>query len=286
MRIVFTVFALGALLAGTPLLAQIPAALAAALALSACIATAGIATGSWSALAVATGALAAVSAAALAPVSPELAGAVMIVLLLAARSVRGRTDAIRGIAMLTALASGAASAAVVTHFAGAPIAIRAAAALVGGVIASLALLVPADDGVAWSLVHYAGEMPEAPRAVLLRAVALRRRVEGEIEGLGTNARRRLDRAWTSLEATTRSRLLARGATADVLDRRIASHVDALERAYAAADERFARTAGLDDKALHGVRLEADAMAAEASALAEVSEPDVDATPAEIRVLAD
>ncbi len=279
MRIVFTVFALGALLAGAPMLAHMPAALAAALALSACIATAGIASGAFSALAVATGALAAVSAAALAPVSPELAGGLMVALLLAARSVRGRSDAVRGIAVLTALASGAASAAVVTHFAGAPIAIRAAAVLVGGVVASLALLVPADDAIAWSLVHYAGEMGEAPRGVLLRAVALRRRVEGEIEGLGASARRRLDRAWTSLEGTARSRLLARGATAEVLDRRIASHVDALERAYAAADERFARTAGLDDKALHGVRLEADAMAAEASALAEVSDAETAAEPA-------
>lgn len=269
MRIVFTVFALGALLTGMPWLPQFPGVAAAVLAVTACVATACVATGSLSALAIASGALAAVCAVALGPVSPEIAGAVTVALIFAARGLRARTDALRGIAALTALASGAAGAVVVSHFGHASVAIQAAAMLVSGVSASLPLMVPADDAIAWSLVHYAAGMAGAPGAVLLRAVVLRRRVEGELEGLSTVARRRLDRAWTTLEAVSRSRLLARGATAGVLDRRIASHVDALERAYASADERIARAAGLDDNALHGLRLEADAMAAEASALAEL-----------------
>lgn len=270
MRFIGIVVALGLVLAGGAFLAPLPAVAAAVAAIVACVLASTLVAGRASALAIACGALAAVALHAVMPYSAGVSGSIVVALLFAARTVRGRSDTIRGIGLLTSLVSGAVAAAVVSHYADAAIGIRAAAVLVAGVLAALPLIVPTDDAVAWSLVNYAREVGDAPKATLLRAAALRRRVDGEIEGLSGLAQRRLEKAWAALESTARARVLARGASADVLDQRIASHVDALERAYAAADERLARSAGLDDKALHNVRLEADALAAEASALAEVT----------------
>jgi hypothetical protein len=281
MRFVGIVVALGLVLAGGAFLSPLPAIAAAAAAIVACVLASALVAARASSLAIACGALAAVVLHAVMPYSAGVSGSIVIALLFAARTVRGRSDTIRGVGLLTSLVSGAVAAAVVSHYAAAAIGIRAASVLVGGVLAALPLMVPTDDAVAWSLVSYAREVGETSKATLLRAAALRRRIDGEIEGLSGLAQRRLEKAWSALESTACARVLSRGASADVLDQRIASHVDALERAYAAADERLARSAGLDDKALHNVRLEADAFAAEAAALAEVvvDAPATEAGPA-------
>jgi hypothetical protein len=99
---------------------------------------------------------------------------------------------------------------------------------------------------------------------------LRRRLAGGPEGLSFRALRRLERAWAALVGAAAARATARGAGAEVLDKRIRAHVETLERLYAAADERLARVAGLDDGALAAAKLEGEALEAEASALAEVS----------------
>jgi hypothetical protein len=272
MRFVAIIASLGLVLGGAAFLSPLPAVAGAAAAIAACVLASVLVAGRASSLAIACGALAAVALHAVMPHSAGVSGSLVLAMIFTARTVRGRTDTIRGIAMLTSLVSGAVAASVVTHYADAAIGLRAASVLVAGVLAALPLLVPADDAVAWALVNYAREIGEGSKADLLRAAALRRRLDGEIEGLSHLAQRRLEKAWIALESTARARVLARGASAEVLDQRIASHVDALERAYAAADERLARSAGLDDKALHHVQLEADALAAEASALAEVASP--------------
>ncbi len=271
MRFALIVSALGLVIGGAGYLASLPLALAAAVAIAACIAASSLVSGRASSLSIAAGALAAVALSALSPSNASAAAAIAMATIFLPRTIRARTDTMRGLAFIGSLVAGASAGAIAAHYAHAPDAVLAAAALVAALIAALPLLVPADDAVAWSLAQYARESGDSSKASLLKAVALRRRVDGDIEGLGATAHGRLKRAWSALEAAARARVLARGASADVLDQRITSHVDALERAYAAADERFARTAGLDDKALRNVNLEADSMAAEASALAELAD---------------
>ena len=273
MRFALIVSALGLVIGGAGYLASLPLALAAAVAIAACIAASSLVSGRASSLSIAAGALAAVALSALSPSNASAAAALAMATIFLPRTIRARTDTMRGLAFIGSLVAGASAGAIAAHYAHAPDAVLAAAALVAALIAALPLLVPADDAVAWSLAMAAPNMRRicSSKASLLKAVALRRRVDGDIEGLGATAHGRLKRAWSALEAAARARVLARGASADVLDQRITSHVDALERAYAAADERFARTAGLDDKALRNVNLEADSLAAEASALAELAD---------------
>jgi hypothetical protein len=80
----------------------------------------------------------------------------------------------------------------------------------------------------------------------------------------------LESAWSALVDTARARATARSAASSLLDKRIARFVEVLERIYAAAEERAARAAGLDDKALLAAKMEGDRLEAEVSALVEVS----------------
>jgi hypothetical protein len=112
--------------------------------------------------------------------------------------------------------------------------------------------------------------PEPSRTILLRAALLRRRLSEPLEGMSWQAGRRLERAWNALVDVADARASVHGASADILDKRIRAHVDTLERLYAAADERVARVGGLEDKPLAEAALERDEMEAAASALAEVT----------------
>jgi hypothetical protein len=280
MRIIATVLFLGSALVAAPMLEFLGPAEAAGVSIIVGVVLAGLASEAFSPLSIALGALGAVAFNALAPYSPELAGGVLVTSALGARALRARTARWRGLHVLGALLSGCAAAAIANYYSQASFSIQAAAALVAGLVAAASILVPADDSIAYALVHLSGESPEPSRTELLRAAFLRRRVGEAPEGLSRMALKRLDRAWMTLVDAARGRLEATGATAEVLDKRIRAHVDALERLYTAANERIARAAGLTDEALAAARMEGEALQAEVAALTEVGENDV-ATPPEV-----
>jgi hypothetical protein len=269
MRTAATVLLLGAALVAAPSLSELEAGTAALLAIGVAVVLAGLACEAFSPLSTGLGALGALAHTALAPVSLPLAGSALMAFVLGARTARARTSPLRGAHLLVSIGTGGVAAWIAARYAGDEVSIQAAAGLVAGLLASAAMLVPVDDVVAHALARLAAEAPDPARAALLRAVALRRRVDGAPEGLSYRTSRRLERAWGTLVDAARARVQATGATAVLLDARIQSHVDALERIHAAADERLARAAGLDDRALTAARLEGEQLEAEVAALAEV-----------------
>jgi hypothetical protein len=273
MRIVAIVLALGAAALFGPRVAGIEPALAAAIAIAACVSLTTLIEGRVTTYGVAVGALAALGYCALLPVSRELAGAMSTALVLAPRALRGRNALLRGSHVLAALAGGGVASAIAQSFDHGRIAVQGAAVLVAGIVAAGAMAFPSDDAVGFALAQLAPELPDETRPHVLRALALRRSLaHDEDPGVSRRGRDRLERAWHALVEAARARLFAQGNSAALLETRIASHVDALERVYAAAGERQARVVGLDDKALTAARLEGDALLAEASALAEVDPP--------------
>jgi hypothetical protein len=279
MRIALSLLLLGAALVAAPSLPSLETPVAALLAVGVAVLLAGLVCEGFTPLSVGLGALGALAHGALLPLSAGIAGAALVACVLGARSLRARTDRLRGVHLLASLAAGGVAAALAAHFSGESAGVQAAAALVAGLLACLPLALPADDGVTHALVHCADEAPEPARTALLRAAQLRRRAGGVPEGLSRTAARRLERAWSVLVDTARARLEVRGGSGALFDARIESHVEALERFHRAADERLARAAGLDDHALHAARVESEQLEAEAAALADVAHGERTAGPA-------
>jgi hypothetical protein len=139
-------------------------------------------------------------------------------------------------------------------------------------LASLPLLVDADDPLAHALDEIASQVSEPAAASLHEGAELCRTVDATM--LDRAEAREARTTWRSLLslARTRSRLeRSRKLTTDKasmhgeavarrIDDRIAQHVKALARMYTAADEARAAEASLDDRALrtvesHGESLE-------------------------------
>jgi hypothetical protein len=270
MRPIASVIALGLALAALPYTSSLDALSGAAVTLAVGITAAVLASGR-SALSIAFGSLGALAYTYLAPKAPELAAAVFIAGAHAARSLRGRTLALRGAHALASLVAGLLAGLVLARYQGADLGVLAAAALVAGLLSAASLAIPVDDPTTFALAGLASESDEPTRSLLFRAVAVRRRVDvATMEVLPPKVAEQLETSWSALLETARARATARSAAASLLDKRVARFVEMLERIYTAAEERAARAAGLDDKALLQAKMEGDRLEAEVSALIEVS----------------
>ena len=270
MRPIATVIVLGLALAALPSIGALDALSGGALTLALGV-LAAVVTSGRGALSIALGALGALAYTYLARSAPELAAAVFIASAHGARALRGRNTALRGAQTLASLVAGLGAGYVLSRYAGADAGVLAAAALVAGLLAAAPLAIPADDPVTFALAGLASESDEPTRSMLLRAVAVRRRVDAAtIEVLPRKVTEQLESAWGALVETARARATARTAAALLLDKRIARFIEVLERIYTAAEERAARAAGLDERALLEAKSEGDRLEAEVSALIDVS----------------
>lgn len=273
-RGIATIALMGGALVGAPVLLGLPSAASAAVSIAAGVGVSTLACEGIGALTVAAGALAALSMNLLAD-DGAAAGAAFVALAFAPRSLRGRTARWRVAHGALSVAAGACAAWIASRYGGeGSAAVRAAAVMVAGLVASVTLLLPADDSVAWALASMARATPGSAGEHLLRAVALRRRVEGSpsIEALAEATAARLELAWralTDIAAQRVSMANLQGASVPVLDRRIEQHVEALERIHAAADERFARATGITDQRLADARVDGETLEIEVRALVEV-----------------
>lgn len=277
MNAMIRVLVLGAALSAWPVVLSRPAPLVALAAIAAGVAVAWSYEARVHALVVAAGALGALCLIAVGPWSAALGGAGLALLASAPRALRVDGARARGAHAALAVAGGALAATVGVRYGADPsAAVRAASLAVSGLLASLPLLVPAEDPIAHALASLASELGGDVAASLSGAAALRRRTaEGEVlQHLPAETLARIDAGWDSLHRTALRRAslgaeLAAGAA--VVDARIAAHVEVLERIHAAATERLARTLGLDDPGLAAAKLEREGIEAEVRALAEITE---------------
>jgi hypothetical protein len=236
------------------------------------VALASAASGGASALAVASGALGAFTSGILMGTSGAVAGACLVGLAFAERTlrVRGKTAKLAhvGVAVLGGGLAGTLS----TAYASAPPVVRCVSVIVAAVLVALPLLVDADDPIAHALDTAAGELPQAApaRAALHQGAELRRNAQ-EVP-LDPETARGVRQTWRSFLRLAEARVrLERGnrrsvaprvetgeavspadAVRKMVDQRIADHVTALARAYTAVDTAHAAELGLDDAALRSV----------------------------------
>jgi hypothetical protein len=209
------------------------------------------------ALAVAGGALGAFASGVLYEAGPALAGAALVGLCYAERTLRVRDKNSRIVHLILALGAGALAGYASSRYAGAELLVRGVVAAIAAVLAAAPLLVPADDSVAFALDELANDADDATATQLSRAAELRRSVDETL--LDRDADRDARRAWKNLLrlAQARSRLSRRAEQAPEavvrrLDQRIADHVSSLTRMYTAADAASAATLSLDDGTLANV----------------------------------
>jgi hypothetical protein len=218
------------------------------------------------ALAAAFGAGGAFASVVLGSVSPAAAGAALVGLAFAERTMRVRGGTARLVHVGAALVGGALAGSLSNAYAFSSPAVRIVAVLVAGVLVALPLLVDADDPVAYTLEGTASLVPEPAKKALLDGADLRRNVRDV--PLDTETTRHVRKTWSALlklaEARVRlERTRAVRAGADpstspaaavvaMVDAKIADHVTALSRAYTAADTVRAAELGLDDIALKNV----------------------------------
>jgi hypothetical protein len=273
MRSLLTVVFLGlALVAGVLFAhARLPASLLAAAIIAAGVALSVVASSTAEPLAVASGAIGALVAAWIAPGSPVLAGAVLVVAAFAARTARAPTPRQRALHAALSLAGGLGGSLCAASYAGSTLTGQLAAVVVAGLLASAALLVPVEDPLAFALGLVADDLSGAPRVTLARAAFLARLGAELRDALPADARRGLDRSLRALLALGRARARAHASAADVIDRQLVAHVNGIERLLSAATEADARAAGLSDTTLAAVQASGDDLAAQATALAEVDD---------------
>jgi hypothetical protein len=228
------------------------------------------ASGSASAVATTGGAIGAFSACLLGTVSGAVAGACLLGLAFAERTIRVRTPVARAAHMGVAVLGGALAGTLSSAYASSSGAVQGVSLLVGSVLAGLPLLVDADDPIAHTLERAAARLPESVARSLREGAMLRRLSDQAIAD--PSVRRGVPRTWQKLTklAETRLRLertgevrgvgpsndsrpaSARAAVVAMIDRTIADHVAALARAYTAVDTARAAAVGLDDEAARGI----------------------------------
>ncbi len=247
-----------------------------------------LASGNVQSLSVTTGALGAFGGGVLAPISPAAAGAVLVAAAFAERTTRVRSRTARAVHVLLALVGGGFAGGLSNAYTSASLSVFAVAAVVAGVLASLPLLVDADDSVAHALEQAAGLVAEPAKRALLDGAELRRnaadvpldrateaRVKTTWQSLLrlAQARIRLERSrpHALLAATTETSSPAPAADAvlGMVDQRIAEHVSVLARAYTAVDAVSAARVGLDDSALKNVESMGESLDEVSRALVEV-----------------
>ncbi len=221
------------------------------------------ASGSVNAVAAATGAIGAFAGGVLVTVSPAVAGAALVAMAYAERTVRVRGAVARAVHTGMALAAGALAGAAAHHFAGAGITVQLVMLVVAAVLVSLPQLVEADDPMAHTLDELADDVPAPTGAKLREGAELCRTVDADM--LDRETKKLARQTWRTLLklGQTRVRLeRARNQRLGVsshgeavrkrIDERIADHVDALARMYSAVDEAKAAEASLEDGALRTV----------------------------------
>lgn len=277
MNTVIRTLVLGAALLGAPHLLSLSALWVAVAAIALGVMVAWSLDGKLNALVLSAGAAASLALVLLLPTAPSLAGAVFLTIATLPRTLRASSDRGRAASSSLAFVGGAVGMIVVTHYgAETSFAVRAACLVVSGLVASLPTLAPADEHVAHEIDALASSLTGDVAATLSRAALLRRKFAGSeiLEQLPGETRTRIEAGWTSLLHTAGRRAslgaeLAAGAA--LIDTRIASHVDVLERIHSAAAERVARTLGLDDRGIDGASIEREGLEAEVRALAEITE---------------
>jgi hypothetical protein len=239
------------------------------------------ASGGANAVAMAYGAAGALAAGILSPGASVVGGSVLLAAAYAERTgrVRGRTAKLLHLA--GAAVSGAIAGAIVASFAHAPIGVRTVSVIVAAVLATIPHLVFADDLVASALDAASQEVDEPAKRALAAGADLRRNADDAL--LDRETSRTVRRTWRALVRLAEARarvqrsgavpaLPARGAADGVLtmlDARIADHVGAIARAYAAVDTVRAAELGLDDAALRTAESAGEALERVSSAIVDV-----------------
>jgi hypothetical protein len=182
-----------------------------------------------------------------------------------------------------------------SSYAAASPAVRGVAIVVGAVLVALPMLLEADDALAHSLDGAALEVAEPARTSLKQGADIRRHAH-EIP-LDSSAARNVHKTWAALTKLAEARVRleksqnrntviandkAEGSYRDpaqapttaqsvvaMVDQRIADHVKALSRAYAAVDTARAAAVGLDDVALKGALTVGDSLEDVSKAMVDV-----------------
>ncbi|HEY1958952.1 MAG TPA: hypothetical protein VGH28_25240 [Polyangiaceae bacterium] len=237
------------------------------------------ASGSFAALAIAAGALGAFAGHVLGSVAPAAGGAVLVALAFAERTTRVRGTNARVVHVGAAALVGALAGSLSTAYASASPAVRIVALLVCAVLVALPLLVDADDSLAASLEALSGGVTDPARSSLRDAAALRRQVRDVV--LDDATRMTVAATWRALAKLAESRLRVErtktlvgitspaAAVSTRLDQRIADHVAALARAYAAADAAHVAEATLEDAALKDAESASESLEEHSRALVDV-----------------
>ncbi len=263
------------------------------------------ASGTSSALAATAGALGAFASGVLSTVSPAVAGAALVALCFAERTMRVRTPSARAVHVGIALVAGALAGAVTDHYLAAGITVRVVVVIVAAVLVALPLLVEADDPLAHALGEIAGEVDEPARSSLVDGAELCRTVDASM--LDRQTAQQARKTWRALLrlAQARARLAQAhrvalpvvavredkpqsddadeaakpdgntkpsGGHSDAvlkrLDQKIAAHVAALARMYTAADEAKAAEVSLDDQAMRLVETSGECLEEVSKAIVE------------------
>jgi len=223
------------------------------------------ASASFSALAIAAGAIGAFSGNVLGSVVPAAGGAVLVAMAYAERTMRVRGTNARLVHLGSSLVVGALSGSLAAAYGSASPAVRGVAVLVCAVLVALPLLVDADDALAATLEGASRRVSDPARSALRDAAELRRQAhdvpldaESSRVVVGTwRALRRLAESRVRLERSKAQREAAdasspANAVVARVDQRIADHVTALARAYTAADTARVAASTLDNAALESV----------------------------------
>ena len=234
------------------------------------------ASGSVSAVSAAAGAVGAFAGGVLYATAPAVAGAALVGLCYAERTLRVRTPVARAVHVGLALLVGALAGAVAAHYAAAAVSVRAVVAVVSAVLVALPTLVEADDPMAHALDGLAEHVGQSAAVAMNDGAELRRSVDEQM--LDDESRRHARETWRNLLrlARARARLERAGspkrvrgaAVVERIDERLAEHVTALERMYLAADEAKAAEASLDDGALRHVETSGASLEEMAEAIVE------------------
>lgn len=253
-----------------------------------------VASGSVQSLAIGTGALGALASGVLGPTAPAIGGALLLAGAFAERTTRVRGRTARAVHVLVALVGGALAGTLASAYLGASLAVYGIAIVCAAVLASLPLLVDADDPIAHALAEAAELVDEPAKKSLLAGAELHRHAEDIPLDRATTTR--VKTTWISLLrlADARIRLqrsrpeallrvaaeagapvagsdgpTAADAVRGMIDQRIAEHVSVLARAYTAVDTVSAARIGIDDAALKNVDSTSESLEEVSRAMVEV-----------------
>lgn len=194
--------------------------------------------------AVLAGAAAAVAYTLLRPMVPFAAGAAFIAVVLAPRTLRAITRVGGVVAALLGLVSGGLGATTIASTMHAGPERLVGALLLVTFFVSLPLAVPADDARTGALRAVAGRSRGVARAILLRAIAVRRRLETALHRPTREEARALESAFARLTelGDARASALAGGAT---IERAMQERLSTIVGCVRALDRRAAAHEGLD-----------------------------------------